>query len=365
MTGVLKAYKENLYAAGDGGNHLLEFITNMRPSGSSDPGVKRLSELYFDPGYYGIGNTTVSDGGSGISTFLPPEPAAFMTALATNLLAAASFTGTASDSDLTSPFSEPINLFDMFHTALLETCRAQAVVKMNGGAAVTHPNPPTSGFLELINAPQQNFEDAYTTPLAFRPYFAWKYIDEVYPEAERREYYLIERMHVLTKFVFILFLLHPTVTKPAEGSEANMTIFLNWAMTLLVKLSLELTSIGDPDSVSIDDSATKNVELSNRVRQDSEVLLKNKGVVQRAQDNLRSLVDVDRHVQASRNRAWYLMVVLIVVLAASVAGMAAAYSRGYTGEVYLVASILLLGVLSFEAFNGAEQLFSLPTSVLE
>ena len=54
-----------------------------------------------------------------------------------------------------------------------------------------------------------------------------------------------------------------------------------------------------------------------------------------------------------------------LLLALSVAGMAYAYARGRTGELYLVGGLLILGVFAFEAFKGAEQLMVLPASVFE
>jgi hypothetical protein len=60
-----------------------------------------------------------------------------------------------------------------------------------------------------------------------------------------------------------------------------------------------------------------------------------------------------------------MMIALLVVLVVAGASLMYSYARGMTGEVYLVAIIIVTGVFSFEAFRGAERIFSLPPSTFE
>lgn len=344
---VHEAYKDNLYSSEGGGNHLLKC-----KAGDEGPDCEdRLAEIYFDKTRYGQSGTsnTLAD----ISSFLP---------------SATGFANTLVDQikNDNTDFDSREDGFTKFETSLLNACRS--LTNLNEGRVTTTHPTISGGFRGLMldtDSLSEEFKSNYVDldTKSFLPYFAWKHIDEMYPENERREYYLIERMHTLTKYVFILYILHMNVL----GATLDEAIkqYLEKVMTSLVKESLVLTNIGNPDVFSLDDTTAENVKLSSKVRTRSELLLKNKRVVQSAQDNLRSLVDIDKHVQRTRTVAWYAMMLLLVLLALSVAGMSFSYARGRNGEVYLVAGVLVLGVLAFEAFKGAERLFSLPSSVVQ
>lgn len=341
---VHQAYRDNLYSGESADNHLLKC-----KEGSDDPAtcLDRFAEIYFDGAYYGVSPApTIGSNITEITTFVPTSVSDFADKLADKIVGQVSFDSREDG-------------FTNFETVLLETCR---YLNTLSATSTDHPQVPTQNFRELMvetGKLPDDFKSKYATidTSTFRPYFAWKHIDEMYPENERREYYLIERMHILTKYVFILYILQPS-------ERQDRFVYLEQVMTSLVKESLALTDIGNPDVFSLDDTTAENVKLSSKVRKRSELLLQNKGVVQSAHDNLRSLVDVDNHVQRTRAVAWYAMMLLLVLLALSVAGMSFSYARGRTGEVYLVAGVLVLGVLAFEAFKGAERLFSLPSSVV-
>lgn len=337
---VHEAYKDNLYSSEGGGNHLLKC-----KAGDEGPDCEdRLAEIYFDKTFYGQGTNS----NTLINSFLP-STAGFANTLADQII------------NENIDFDSREDGFTKFETSLLKACR------LNSSVTTTHPtiSGDFRGLMLDTDSLSDDFKSKYENldTTFFRPYFAWKHIDEMYPENERREYYLIERMHTLTKYVFILYILHMNVLGAAP--DAAIKQYLEKVMTSLVKESLVLTNIGNPDVFSLDDTTAENVKLSSKVRTRSELLLKNKRVVQSAQDNLRSLVDIDKHVQRTRTVAWYAMMLLLVLLALSVAGMSFSYARGRNGEVYLVAGVLVLGVLAFEAFKGAERLFSLPSSVVQ
>ena len=351
---ILDAYKDNLYSGGDSTKHLLECAANVSRCDDSDNGKKRLSEIYFDPYYYGNA-TSKTVTGFGEFTFLPGRlnTPAFKTELINQV-----------SSDADKSFSSIGDIDSWFSECLKQAIIAQ-VEKIDSNAADTIPALTASDFKShLLN---KTYPDAlnqkYTTETVkmFRPYMAWKHIDHMYPQEERSEYFLIERMYTLTKLVFILSILKPT----SASSTVELLGILNKIMTFMVKESLEFTTVGDPQTTtSIDDSTMTNVALSRSVRDNSESLIENKEIVQKFQDNLRSLVDVDKSVQSARTGAWYMMLFLVVVLVLSVAGMAYAYARGRTGELYLVGGVLVLGVVAFEAFKGAERLMVLPASIL-
>ena len=351
MTTTLNAYKDNLYSEGDSDKHLLECVANVSDSDCSANEKKRLSELYFDPSYYeeNANSSTVT-----LDDFkiLPDQN---QTVFKTNLIGQVSSTSKS--------FSSIGDIDSWFTECLKKATLATLAQVGDPNADDTFPDLTPSDFkghLLAGNFPDA-LEDKYTsnTVSVFRPYMAWKHIDHMYPEEERTEYFLIERMHTLTKLVFILSILKP------ETENSALLDTLNKIMTFMVKQSLEYTSVGDPrTNASIDDSTMTNVELSRKVRADSESLLENKEIVQKFQDNLRSLVDVDKSVQSARTRAWYMMLFLVVVLVLSVAGMVYAYARGRTGEIYLLGGVLVLCVMAFEAFKGGERLMLLPASIV-
>ena len=336
---VLDSYKEHLYSK-DTNTHLLECA-----SGSTGCEPKRLSERYFDKTKYD------KDNDFGVTDDLRDE---LMNEVVAN--------------DQEFPGMSEIG--DWFTTRIKNACQSQLTLQTG---VTQHPALPSTGLRELSESTNlstdlsDDFKSSYATPTDFSvllPYFVWKYIDEMYPVEERRDYFLIERMHLLTKLVFILHILNPSYFQTTDAD--SLVPILDKIMTFLVKQSLIYTSIGDPTTdISLDDASSQNVALSHKVRENSDNLIEKKGIVQKTQDNLRSLVNVDKHVQSTRKVAWYVMVVLVILLAISVAGMAYAYARGRTGEVYMVASFLVLGVVAFEAFKGAERLFALPTSVFE
>jgi hypothetical protein len=224
-----------------------------------------------------------------------------------------------------------------------------------GSQATTFQNPSRETILTfLTNA-------TYSKDTAFS---AWKHIDIMFPVEERGKYGFIHRLYTLTKFVFMLKVLDPT-----KVNTANKPIALALCEELILHLYkdiLQFTTIGDGTSgLQIDDVYADNTKLTHDIRNNSETLIKNKDRVTLTQNNLRSLANLERHVQKTRNLTWYMMIALLVVLVVAGASLMYSYARGMTGEVYLVAIIIVTGVFSFEAFRGAERIFSLPPSTFE
>lgn len=354
------AYQANLYSTDSTDatetKHLLECVGDIKECENESD--KRLSELYFVPAYYDAAGTQPLKriGSFGI---LPDAINGNITPRANLLTELQAACKTESESLQASSIEQ---ISEWFTARLATACVKLANVDL-GGDDVDLSTLQSAEFRRqlLDNDYPDPLKNNYSNPDIFRPYMAWKHIDHMYPQSERKDYFMIERMHTLTKIVFILSILKPDNTAQEDTVILDL---LNKIMTFLVKQSLEFESVGNPHTnSSVDDVAKSNIELSRDVRDNSDVLLNNKEVVQKTQDNLRSLVDVDKHVQSARNRAWYTMVLLVVILALSVAGMAYAYARGRTGEVYLVGGVLILGVVAFESLRGAERLMALPASV--
>ena len=203
-------------------------------------------------------------------------------------------------------------------------------------------------------------EYASTTPL-----LAWNHIDIMFPFEEREKYGFIQRLYTLTKFVFMLKLLDPTKITDTTNKATSISICQELILHLYKDI-LQFTTIGDGTSgLQIDDVYADNTKLTHDIRNNSETLIKNKDRVTLTQNNLRSLANLERHVQKTRNLTWYMMIALLVVLVVAGASLMYSYARGMTGEVYLVALIIVIGVFSFEAFRGAERIFSLPPSTFE
>jgi hypothetical protein len=201
---------------------------------------------------------------------------------------------------------------------------------------------------------------ASTTPL-----LAWNHIDIMFPFEEREKYGFIQRLYTLTKFVFMLKLLDPTKITDTTHKATSISICQELILHLYKDI-LQFTTIGDGTSgLQIDDVYADNTKLTHDIRNNSETLIKNKDRVTLTQNNLRSLANLERHVQKTRNLTWYMMIALLVVLVVAGASLMYSYARGMTGEVYLVAIIIVIGVFSFEAFRGAERIFSLPPSTFE
>lgn len=272
-------------------------------------------------------------------------------------------------------FTSPTSLFTWFETSLKESC--DEIASRKQGASFLDYSGWGSlekEFYELYfkeNRQAQNAYDAvfdllennYDNPQAYRPYIAWKFIDVMFPAIDRNNFFMIDRVHILMKFVFVLGTFHMEST----GYDQKYDVFHNRVFTLLIKQSLFYKEFGGADDdngqLTLEEMKEKNVLLSRKVRENSHVLNRNKETVQTTQDNLRTLVNVDSYIHSTRNMAWYFMVGLIVVLVLVSSAMAFSYSRGRNAEVYLVALIVILGVFSFEAFKGAEKVLSLPKSM--
>lgn len=398
---IIQAYRYHLYSvpenagagagAGAGNQPLLKF----HPSVDGEQ-KERLSEFYFYLPFYRVGSETSTPpefGGSPIAnfTFMPTVEVSksFRNSLITK------FPEDINDiSD--SSFSSLDNIDNWFSGKLKEACLEAAVRK-------TDPDSPTGELKpeiaidsiqasfyrryllgeeaqdesdDILTTTNESIEATYENPSALRPYFAWRYIDIMFPGSERNEYFLVQRVHLLTKVVFIMAMLHPKADandvsggsgRIEEHSRFSVVIdIIGRLIVFLIKESLVYTSIGDPTTdISIDDDAQRNSELSHKIHNNSKTLIRNKNIVQKTQDNLRSLVNVDSYVKSTRKVAWYTMLGLIVLLVLAVASMAFSYARGRTGEMYLVAGVIVLGVVAFEAFKGVEKLFALPVSVFE
>lgn len=395
---VLHAYKHHLYVpenSEDGGG--TQQLLKYHPSVDGEEQQARLSELYFHLLYYGIDTNTGDDpptfGESVLAnfTFMPTSTGEISKSFRKALLSKLPADVTAVSG---SWFTDHDTVDTWFSGVLKEACTEAAVVKTDSDTGVPVPQLALDRINtsfhrryllgeevgensdDLLATTRTSMNETYTNPSALRPYFAWKYIDIMFPGVERNEYFLIERVHLLTKLVFIIAMIHPKAsTLDSTGAtqliedhdKADVVLdIIGRAIVFIVKKSLVYTNIGDATTdLSIDDDETRNSELSHMIHNNSKTLIKNKDIVQKTQDNLRSLVNVDGYVKKTRTRAWYTMVVLLVLLGLVVGSMAFAYSRARTGEMYLIGGIVVLGVLAFEAFKGAERLFSLPASVFE
>lgn len=389
---ILQAYKTHLYVVSEnegseGGNKPL---LKHHPVVHGEEEKLRLSELYFHLPYYGVDQSSTDDppnfGDSAIAdfTFMPSSDVA--TTIRQNLL----------NNITASPVSESWfvdhdSLDAWFSQILKQACLDAAGLKQDpdSGSSMPHLSLETikSSFYrryllneqtnediaDILSTTRASMAETYTNPEALRPYFAWRYIDVMYPGTERVEYFLVERVHLLTKIVFIMAMFHPKGAVPAgtidgiDGLDFSKVLdVLGRLIVFMVKQSLVYTSIGDPTTeISIDDDAKRNSELSHKIHNNSRTLIKNKDYVQRTQDNLRSLVNADKYVKSTRTRAWYTMVGLVVLLALAVGSMAVSYARGRTGEMNLIAGVIVLGVVAFEAVKGIDKLFTLPVSVFE
>lgn len=333
------------------------FYTDVSAGGkkeiaSENPNEKnttRLTKLYFDEGMY--------DEAASIPTFVP----AYIPTIASKFVNNTFRNGIFSSS--TQPLSSNLfqnkskeEIYNIFKTKLESYISGLSTTTTVTPASL--PNTTITGT-ELLDALK------VTTYAPKNTLMAWNHIDVMFPETERSEFGFIQRLHTITKFVFMLKVLDPSKVTDTD----KKAIALNLCQELLLHLYkdiLQFTTLGDGTSgTQIDDVFADNTRLTHEIRNNSKTLIKNKDRVKLTQNNLRSLANLEKHVQKTRNMTWYTMIAILAVLVIGGVSMAYSYARGMTGEVYLLASIIVIGVFSFEAFRGAERIFSLPPSTFE
>ncbi len=311
---------------------------NKEIANPDESGNKRLTKLYFEDSMY-IDTITglIFETSTIRSGFINNAHRNDIISLSPSALTAISFKNKTKE-----------QIFGIFEARLASNLEP-------GSQATTFQNPSRETILNfLTNA-------TYSRNTAFS---AWKHIDVMFPVEEREKYGFIHRLYTLTKFVFMLKVLDPTKVNDANKQIAGA--LCEELILHLYKDILQFTTIGDGTSgLQIDDVYADNTKLTHDIRNNSETLIKNKERVKLTQNNLRSLANLEKHVQKTRNLTWYMMIALIVVLVVAGASLMYSYARGMTGEVYLVAIIIVTGVFSFEAFRGAERIFSLPPSTFE
>lgn len=348
--------------------------------------VTRLVPLYFHPVMYGLStlNTATPPPTIDGTTVAPFYGDTISKSVREKLLAEIIIQDATKSVD-PSKFANTEALVAWFDTILLKACRAAALKKANA-SDVNFTNTPALFFRKYLLNPDStdetvkttvdNIKAAYAAPDAMRPYIAWKSIETELPKDERDGFFLVERVYTLAVAVFVMQSLNPAATvldsstnksAPISSTPAKLQKSLSvgeHVIMLLVRGTLAQTAIADPNVPgSIDKLTRSNVEISRDIHSNSERLIENKNVVQKTQDNLRSLVSIDTFVQRQRKTALICMIGLIVLAALVVAGLGFAFYLGRNGEMYLLALLVTLAVVIFEAFRGAERLFALPASV--
>lgn len=315
--------------------------TSKEIADTDESGNKRLTKLYFEEKLY-------RDTVIGVQFETSVLNSAFIKTEHRNAIISSNVSGASPLTALSFKDKTKEHIFAVFEARLSSNLEA-------GSQATTFQNPSGETILTFLK------NSTYSKNTAFS---AWKHIDIMFPVEEREKYGFIQRLYTLTKFVFMFQVLDPT---KLSGDDKLIAEALCEELILhLYKDILQFTTIGDGTSgLQIDDVYADNTKLTHDIRNNSETLIKNKDRVTLTQNNLRSLANLERHVQKTRNLTWYMMIALLVVLVVAGASLMYSYARGMTGEVYLVAIIIVIGVFSFEAFRGAERIFSLPPSTFE
>lgn len=264
--------------------------------------------------------------------------------------------------DISTGISTSTSLSDNFGSVLEAQCKSLAALKPGqneptffasldshkpfiGNALLKGLDSIGSTYTHLA----KSLQDAYTYPEYILVWFAWIHSDSMFANST---YALVEKLSFITRCMFMMGLLY---SEPA---------FLENIILVILKTYLVHTEAGNTNTNNALDDVTKtNTYLSNDIHDVSRELLLKRDQVEKTQDNIRSLVVADKSVQQIRNRAWWVMIALVVLLVLSVIGLAAAYLMDKTSEIYLVSGLLVLGVLGFEAFKGAELLFSIDSNI--
>lgn len=188
-----------------------------------------------------------------------------------------------------------------------------------------------------------------------RPYYAFIYIDMI-ESTESTDSDMFARAKKLAKAVFLLNHLDLSAPNAQETFEA---------ITLELVNEVHEFSTGSGSTESLEAANARNVETSTKVRNNSDLLLKNRDIVQMTQDRLRALSSSDEHAQRMRTYGWGYMIAAIVVAVTVFASFVFLYLNRRQAEIYLIGAMVSTVVVFFEAFRGAERLLAIPDSVYD